>query len=197
MFSLGESAFLRYKPVRDQIPIIYGTWGFQTSELAGQIADGIKASPLWNSDYAIELRKHLSKGALSTGRDKNSLKLCVGVLTSIDEDEITAKEFAKQSLAVYLPYLSTMTEHLNISKEELDKVSPLSKAGRYADAAIHITDRTLDSFALYGTPAQVSKKIQHLLNRVSVDRIEFGSPLGPDPVNAITLLGEQVLPVFR
>ena len=67
----------------------------------------------------------------------------------------------------------------------------------FADAAIPITDRTLDSFALYGTPAQVSKKIQHLLNRVSVDRIEFGSPLGPDPVNAITLLGEQVLPVFR
>ena len=197
MCSLGESAFLRYKPVRDRIPIIYGTWGFQTSELAGQIADGIKVSPLWNSDYADELRNHLSKGALSTGRDKNSLKLCLGVLTSVDEDEITAKEFAKQSLAVYLPYLSPMTEYLEISKGELNKVSPLSKAGRYADAAIHITDRTLDSFALYGTPAQVSKKIQHLLNRVSVDRIEFGSPLGPDPVNAITLLGEQVLPVFR
>ena len=197
MFSLSESAFLRYKPTRDQIPIIYGTWGFQTSELAGQIADGIKASPLWNSDYADELRNHLSKGALSNGRDKDSLKLCLGVLTSVDEDEITAKEFAKQSLAVYLPYLSPMTEYLEISKGELNKVSPLSKAGRYADAAIHITDRTLDSFALYGTPAQVSKKIQHLLNRVSVDRIEFGSPLGPDPVNAITLLGEQVLPVFR
>ena len=52
------------------------------------------------------------------------------------------------------------------------------------------------ALALAGTPEQVVRRIE-ALGELGVTHVSLGGPLGPDPREAIRLLGERVLPAFR
>ena len=71
-----------------------------------------------------------------------------------------------------------------------------SRRGDYDDAARYVSDTSLNSFTLYGTPTDIIAKIERMVSEAPVRRIEFGTPHGPDEATAIRLLGEQVLPHF-
>jgi 5,10-methylenetetrahydromethanopterin reductase len=195
-FNIDESASFRWKPVKPKVPIVIGTWGQRMAELAGKVADEVKANPLWDAGYATQLLTYIHKGAAGAGRDINDVSLCLGVLTSVSEDEAEAREYARRALAIYLPHLSPMTEAVGVSSDEVNKVSAYSSVGDYAKAARYISDRTLENFALFGTPGLLCRKIQKMLDQVPVDRIEFGTPHGPDSITSINLLGRKVLPWF-
>ena len=109
-FNIDESASFRWKPVKPKVPIVIGTWGQRMAELAGKVADEVKASPLWDAGYATQLLTYIHKGAVGAGRDINDVSLCLGVLTSVSEDAAEAREYARRALAIYLPHLSPMTE---------------------------------------------------------------------------------------
>jgi 5,10-methylenetetrahydromethanopterin reductase len=47
-----------------------------------------------------------------------------------------------------------------------------------------------------GTPEDVIRQVEGLAE-AGVDEVSFGGPLGPDPDEAIRLMGEQVIPHFR
>ena len=59
-----------------------------------------------------------------------------------------------------------------------------------------ISDDTLDRFAFAGDTDDLIRQVASI-ERVGVTRVEFGTPLGANPLAAIQLLGEQVLPAFR
>lgn len=196
IFSLKEGAYLRWDPGTRKIPIMVGTWGKRMSKLAGMTANEVKASPLWNSDYSQSLRSQMDEGAKLAGRKVEEISLTLGVLTSVDHDSSIAKEYARNSLAIYLPHLHPMTEDMDVPLHEIEEVRNLSNIGNYAEAAKLISDETLDKFSLYGTPTEVRSKITSLISTAPVDKIEFGSPLGPNSLEAINLLKTEVIPWF-
>ena len=50
--------------------------------------------------------------------------------------------------------------------------------------------------ALTGTPRQVIAQIENLV-ALGITQVNLGGPLGPDPAEAIRLMGERVIPYFR
>jgi 5,10-methylenetetrahydromethanopterin reductase len=50
--------------------------------------------------------------------------------------------------------------------------------------------------AISGTPDRVIEQIEQVA-ALGVTQINLGGPLGPDPTEAIRLMGEEVIPHFR
>ena len=166
------------------------------STLAGEKADEVKASPLWNTDYAQMLRAKIDEGAISAGRSPNEIGLTLGVLTSIHSDPKIAKEYARTSLAIYLPHLHPMTEVMGVPPKEISNVRSFSNIGKYSEAAKYISDKTLNNFSLYGSPDEIRSKITALIDSAPIDKIEFGTPHGPNFFESIDLLKTEVIPWF-
>jgi 5,10-methylenetetrahydromethanopterin reductase len=67
--------------------------------------------------------------------------------------------------------------------------------GNRQSAAALVDDRML-SLGVAGGVADVLARCRALV-RLGASHLSFGPPLGPDPVTAVRLLGEQVLPLLR
>jgi 5,10-methylenetetrahydromethanopterin reductase len=196
VFRATDAAFFRWEPPRAAIPLLVGTWGPRMCEVAGELADEVKAAATWSPDYVRVLREHIGAGEQRAGRPVGTVQLCVGPLSSISEDGAAAKAAARGTLAVYLPYLSPMPESVGIEPEELQRVKAAADQGDYEGAAAQLSDLSVDSFSLSGTPDDFVRAIETLLDQIQVDRIEFGTHHSPKEAEAIRLLGERVLPHF-
>lgn len=197
IFQATESAFLRWSPPREHVPVVVGTWGKRMCEMSGEIADEVKAGAAWSSKVANQMWDYISRGASRVERDPGEVTLVMGPLTSIAEDREEALAVARRSLSIYLPFLSPMTEYAGIDPDELERVKTASIQGDYEEAARFISDETLTQFALCGTPNDCIDEIERMVAETPVGRIEFGTPHGPDESKAIQLLGERVLPHFN
>ena len=69
------------------------------------------------------------------------------------------------------------------------------KAGRYDEAANLVTDE-MTNLAIRGTPDDVIRRIETVAD-MGITQISLGGPLGPDPDEAIRLMGERVIPHFK
>ena len=49
---------------------------------------------------------------------------------------------------------------------------------------------------IVGTPDEVVQQIEQLV-AAGINEVNLGGPLGPDPEEAIRLMGERVIPYFR
>jgi 5,10-methylenetetrahydromethanopterin reductase len=67
--------------------------------------------------------------------------------------------------------------------------------GRYDEAAGLVTDQMTD-LAIRGTPQDVIRRIESIA-AMGITQVSLGGPLGPDPAEAIRLMGEKVMPYFR
>lgn len=196
-FHATEEAALHSQPRRPNIPILIGTWSPRLSNLAGQLADEIKAGAAWSNDYAHFMWSHVEAGARQAGRNPEEVTLAFGPLTSIAHDPADARAAAARALAVYLPHLQPMTDYLNVDREEIEAVRTSARAGDYAGAAALISDATLAQFALFGTPQHCIEAIEQTIAQTPIGRIEFGIHHSPNEREALRLLGKRVLPHFR
>lgn len=58
-----------------------------------------------------------------------------------------------------------------------------------------MTDDMTD-LAIRGTPEDVIRRIETIAD-MGITQINLGGPLGPDPAEAIRLMGETVIPYFK
>ncbi len=65
----------------------------------------------------------------------------------------------------------------------------------YAGAAAKVSDSML-RLAIIGSPAEVIERIEWLAE-AGITQVNLGGPLGPDPAEAIRLMGSDVIPRFR
>ena len=182
-----------HEPIRDDIPIFIGTWGPKVSQLGGEIAIGIKADCVANPDYLAKLRENVHIGAERAGRNPDDAEIIVGPLCSISMDRAAATSTMKQMLAIFLPFLSPTKEALGIDEEAVKKANAAYLAGDMAKAESFVPDDAVRGFSLTGTPDDIIPQIEALID-AGATHIAFGPPHGPDPMEAIKLLGEKVLP---
>jgi 5,10-methylenetetrahydromethanopterin reductase len=198
VFTATEDAFLQWKPLRVEMPIMVGTWGPKMARMAGGLADEVKAGSCWSVAFSRHLWEHISAGAVEAGRAQDACGLVLGPLTSISEDRQAAEQFARRTLVFYLPYLAPMPEFAGVEAEELERVRAAASAGDVDKAASLLSQHTLDNFALYGNAGDCIAQIERMVDQTAVSRIEFGMPHGPEgSAAAIKLLGEKVRPHFR
>lgn len=187
---------LHFRPKQEHIPIYIGSWGPKMSRMAGRVAAGVKADCVANPAYLRELKNELISGARDAGRDPASVEMLVGPLCCISEDRSAAIRAMKRMLALFLPFLQPMTRNEGIDDGLILRASEAIGAGKVDEAIGLVPDRAVDAFSLSGTPEDIIPRVEQLID-AGADNVAFGPPLGPDPGEALRLLGERVLPHFR
>jgi 5,10-methylenetetrahydromethanopterin reductase len=185
----GADSVLRF-PLSRPVPVYVGAMGPQMLEMAGRYADGVLPLLFPPERYA-SVRQHVMAGAAYSHRDVD-LPACFWV--SLSDDPATARAALAEKLAYYGPSISApMLAAAGLRPQDFAPAARLAHGG--GGAAQLIDDRML-ALGVAGSAADVLARCR-MLGQLGARHLSFGPPLGPDPVTAIRLLGDQVLPALR
>jgi 5,10-methylenetetrahydromethanopterin reductase len=184
----GADSVLRF-PLSRPVPVYVGAMGPQMLEMAGRHADGVLQLLFPPERYALA-RRHVMAGVAYSRRDVD-LPACFWV--SLSDDAAAARAALAEKLAYYGPSISApMLAAAGLRPQDFAAAARLAHGGH--GAAQLIDDRML-ALGVAGSAADVLARCR-VLCRLGARHLSFGPPLGPDPVTAIRLLGDQVLPAL-
>jgi len=177
-------------PGKKGIPVYIGAQGPKMLELAGTIGNGslINASNPKDFQAAIPIIKAAEEKAGRKGHD-------VGAYTamSIDRSEKKARNAAK-IVAAFIAAGSPppLLERHGLDASNVAKIKDALAKFDFRTVGGLVGDAEIDAFTIAGTPEIVKQKCEDL-TAAGVTQIIFGSPLGPDMVTSIRLLGKYII----
>lgn len=189
-----DEAYLRFTPKR-MIPIYVGALSPKMLQLTGAMADGALPLLLPPEHYETVLPL-IEQGLGETGRNKDDLDLAACIWVSVAEDRAAAEMVLRQKIAYYGHALSPLIwERLGVTQDDF---RPIEQAAMRDNdlfrAAEMVTPRMLN-IGVVGSPQEIIERLEPLAAQ-GVRHLSFGPPLGPDPLEAIRLLGKHVIPHF-
>lgn len=194
-FRWSEQCYLRFRPLRAEIPIYLSAFGREFHELSGEIGDG--SQPMITPPQAArQVVESIERGITHAGRDRARFVISGCAWLSLSADRRAAAERLRDMIAYFGPYLEE--EALaTVGLQRADFAAIQARVARRdaAGARALVTDDML-GLGIGGTPREVIARIEALA-AAGLDEIGFGGPLGPDPHAAIELLGREVIPYFR
>lgn len=196
LFPLPLGRLLQYEVLRAGVPILLGTWGAKTAELAGEVADEVKIGGSTNPATVEVMRGYLAKGEQRAARARGSVGIVMGAVTVVDENGAAARAWARREAARYLPVVAPLDPTVEVEEEHLRSMATFVAAGAVELAAGLVPDDLLDRFAFSGTPEQIVRQAEALF-AAGATRIEFGTPHGFTDAGGVRLLGTRVLPALR
>lgn len=175
-------------PLVAPVPVYIGAMGPQMLRMAGSHADGVLPL-LYPPERFAYARSHVLAGAVGRVVD---LPACFWV--SLSADAAAARDALAEKLAYYGPSISEQVlASAGLLPSDFAAAARLAHNGQ--PAARLISDRML-SLGVAGSVSDVLARCQ-ALHQLGTRHFSFGPPLGPDPVAAIELLGESVLPALE
>lgn len=194
-YAWGPECRLRFTPLRADIPLHVAGFGPDLLQLAGEIGDG--AMPMATPPESVGvLAADVADGARRAGRDLGEVEIVACAWLSLSADGSGTDEPLRRMIATFGPYLEERAlATIGLAPADFAELRRLVEAGRLERAAASVTPPML-RLALSGAPDEVARRIGALAD-LGVTHISLGGPLGPDPREAIRLLGQQVLPAVR
>jgi 5,10-methylenetetrahydromethanopterin reductase len=190
-----EEAYLRFGPLRP-IPIYLGALSPAMLEAIGAEADGGLPLLLPPEHYDTVLPL-IQAGAAKAGRSLDALDLAACVWVSISEDRAAAEDALAEKIAYYGHAMSPLIwERMGVRRADFDPIERAMMVERDVEKAKKLVTPDMLSIGLVGTAADILPRLERLTER-GVRHLSFGPPLGPDPLEAIRILGRDVLPHFR
>jgi 5,10-methylenetetrahydromethanopterin reductase len=190
-----KDAYMRFKPFRSRIPIYLGAQRKQMLELTGEIADG-GLPLLFPPEYIEDVLAYIKIGANRAGRSLENLDVVGCIWFSISKTKERAKEALRDLVTFYGPHLAPeMIGKVGLKSEDFDPIREAISERKYDVARKLMTDK-MTRLAICGTPDDCIERIEELIGK-GLKHIRFGPPLGPDPDEAIRLIGNEVIPYFR
>ena len=192
----AEAAALKFPP-GPPVPVYVGAMGPKMLAMAGAHADG--ALPLlYPPETYPAARTAVLSGAGTGDRAGTGGGRAVDVpacfWVSLSGDPAEARAALAEKLAYYgTSFAAPLLAGAGLRPGDFAAAAALAHSGR--PAAALIDDRML-SLGIAGDAADVIGRCAALV-AAGASHLSFGPPLGPDPVDAIGLLGEQVLPALR
>jgi 5,10-methylenetetrahydromethanopterin reductase len=177
-------------PGKKGIPVYIGAQGPKMLELAGAIGDGslINASNPKDFQIAIPIIKKAQEAAERKSHD-------VGAYTAISVDASEKK--ARGAAKIVAAFIAAGSPPPLLERHGLDlaNVAKIKDAlARFDFKAVGglVGDAEIDAFTIAGTPESCKQKCEDLM-AAGVTQVIFGSPLGPDMVNSIRLIGKYIV----
>ncbi len=191
IFHLERGFKLRFKPVRDHIPIYLASLGPKSITQAGEIADGILPT-FWPISSIQSLRAALDAGSQTAGRPAGSVLIAPYITTALIADESQremARMMARAPIAWYIGRMGTFyADMLRRNGYPMEVEAVLEGWTRGQESAVAaVTDRLLDDTAIIGTPAEVADTLRRW-SALGVDQPLISMPPG-DLVTTRALLG--------
>jgi 5,10-methylenetetrahydromethanopterin reductase len=193
--SVATEAHLRFPLARAEPPIYICAFGEEFLELSGEIGDG--SLPMVTPPESASLMvDRIHRGARRVGRDPQSVDIAGLAWISVAEDGSVARERMAEIAAYFGAYLEEEAlAAIGLHPSEYLPARERIMQGDAASARRAISDDML-RLGIAGTPEQCVQPIKAMLD-AGLTQVVLGGPLGPDPGDAIRLIGERVLPALR
>jgi 5,10-methylenetetrahydromethanopterin reductase len=179
-------------PPRERVPIYLGAMSPKMLALGGELADGVLALLYPPEHYPVALAQ-IADGRSRAGREPGAVDVPACVWVSVDEDREAAARPLAEKLAFYgtafAPYLLARA---GLTREDFAPAAAALLRGDTREAVRLVTPEML-RLGIAGTPDDVVERCAGLV-QCGATHLSFGPPLGPDPLVAVSLLGERVIP---
>lgn len=198
-FKKAENGGLRI-PVPSQPYLITATWNYNMAFLAGKNSHELQIAEVWHEKYMGELYY-----AFLEGKKENTLyshkAFSIGGMVCAANSEQDALKKAKKTIAVYIPYLTTILKNQGIEtdSELLQRIFRLSRNGSFTEAATLITDDMARALSLSGTPAQIAERVNNLRKVYPINGLLFSPPYGTcdTTVENLDFLKKELFPLLK
>jgi 5,10-methylenetetrahydromethanopterin reductase len=190
----SEEAYLRFEPPR-VTPIYLGAMGPKMLSLAGELADGVLPL-LFPPEHYFGVEPFVAQGTALRTPQLAPLDFAACIWVSLSKDRAAARRVLAQKIAYYGHALGELIyARLGVDQEEFRPIEHALQVERDEEKAIALVDDRMLRIGVVGGPADLIERLEPLV-AAGVDHLSFGPPLGPDPLEAVTLLG-QVIRHFR
>ncbi len=190
-----EEAYLRFKP-RRPIPIYLGALSPNMLRTIGEIADG-GLPLLFPPEHYATVMPYIKEGAYRSQRDWQEIDIAACIWCSISEDRNAAEDVLREKIAYYGHALSPLIwERLGLKKVDFNNIEQAMMVENNPQKAKKLVTQDMLRIGLLGTAQEMIAHLEILIE-LGVKHISFGPPLGPDPLAAIEILGQTVLPYFK
>jgi 5,10-methylenetetrahydromethanopterin reductase len=184
-------AHLRF-PLTTPAPVYVGAMSPKMLAMAGAEADGVLPL-LYPPEHFPVARDLVHEGARAAGRDPAEVDVAAAFWVSVDDDPARAERALAEKIAYYgasfSPYLLARA---GLTVEDFADIQTALAEGE-PDKATDLVTPAMLQLGIAGDADEVVRRCRWLQER-GATHVSFGPPLGPDPVAAVTVLGEQVLP---
>lgn len=187
-------AYLRFPSRR--IPIYIGAMSPRMLRLIGEVADG-GLPLLFPPEHYQTVLPLIQQGADAAGRSVNDLDLAACIWCSISTDRAAAEAVMRDKVAYYGHALSPLIlRNLGVESVDLQPSNDALMVDRDPERARALVPAQMLRIGVVGTAEDLIPRLETLVAQ-GVRHVSFGPPLGPDPLEAIEVLGREVLPYLR
>ncbi|MFN8481678.1 MAG: LLM class flavin-dependent oxidoreductase [Anaerolineae bacterium] len=189
-----REAYLRFPSRR--IPVYLGAMSARMLRLTGEMADG-GLPLLFPPEHYTEVMGYIGAGAQEAGRNLADIDVAACVWCSVASDRQAARAALQAKIAYYGHALSPLIlERLGLTHADFDEIERLAQRDGNLDAAAAMVTDDMLRIGLVGAARDLIPRLEGLV-AAGARHLSFGPPLGPDPLEAIEVLGREVLPYFR
>jgi len=189
-----KGARLNYKSP-SEIPVYIGAQGPAMLRLAGEIGDGVLVNASHPKDLELAVSR-IKEGVSRAGRSLEALDIGAYTSFSIAEDESKAVKAVIPVVAFIVGSSpDVVLERHGIDLEKANVIKDALTKAKFGKAFKNVTDDMVEAFSIAGTPKQCIDKIEEVL-KTGVTQLIVGSPIGPNVLKAIKMIGEKIIPVF-
>lgn len=189
-----SEAYLRFPPPR-VTPIYVGAMGPKMLALAGELGDGILPL-LFPPEHYYTVKPLVDVGAERREANRGALDFAACIWVSLASDREAAQHTLARKVAYYGPSLSPLIlQQLDLTADDFAPIQHVLNAERNEEKAVEMVDERMLRIGVVGQPSDVIARLEPLVAD-GVRHLSFGPPLGPEPLEAVTLLGE-VIAYFR
>jgi 5,10-methylenetetrahydromethanopterin reductase len=186
----SSEAYLRFEAPR-QTPIYLGANGVKMLALAGEIADGVLPL-LFPPEHFFTVKPLIERGVARRAEVLPDLDFAACIWVSLSEDAAAARNTLAHKIAYYGPGLGPLIlEQLGLKAADFAPIGRAFHEERDEARAVALVDQRMLRIGVVGGPADVIDRLEPLV-AAGARHLSFGPPLGPDPLQAVALLGEVV-----
>ncbi len=168
-------------PIDDpDIPIHLAAVNPHMARVGGRIADAVRPHPICTRRYLEEvLGPAVERGGAEAGKAPASVEICASplIVTAATEDELARKVSAVRSRVAF--YASTRTYRavfdLHGWGDVAERLSVLSRAGRWDEMEDHVSDDMVETIAVVGTHDTIAAAVRDRYAGIC-SRVEFSIP---------------------
>ena len=182
----ARDAALNYPDAIGKIPVYVGAQGPHMIRMAAKHADGVLVNAAHPKDFAWA-DEQVEAGLAERPPEKGDVDFAAYASVSLAEDETVAREAARPPVAFIVGGAAPpVLDRHDVDRERAEEIGDAIEAGEFSTAFEAVTPRMVDAFCIAGTPETAAERISGVLEYA--DSFVAGSPLGPDPEQAVSLV---------
>lgn len=186
----NEEAYLRFAAPR-VTPIYLGAMGPKMLALAGEQADGVLPL-LFPPEHYFNVKPLLDTGIAIRNSLLAPLDFAACIWVSLSADRAAARRVLAQKIAYYGQSLGPLIlEQLGLVREDFAEIERAFHGEKDEEKAIALVDERMLRIGIVGGPGDVIERLEPLV-AAGATHLSFGPPLGPEPLEAVALLGQVI-----